>query len=58
MMGVSNTMFGEHNSVAQRMNENYPGLTLSKCICHSIHLCASEACRELRHAPEDLARNI
>lgn len=53
-----NTMFGSHNSVAQRMRETYPGLTLSKCICHSLHLCASEACKELPRAAEDLARDI
>lgn len=29
-----------------------------KCICHSIHLCCSEACKRLPRRCEDLARNI
>lgn len=29
-----------------------------KCVCHSAHLCASEACKQLPRALEDMARNI
>lgn len=29
-----------------------------KCICHSLHLCASEACKQLPRKTEDLARDI
>lgn len=53
-----NTMFGGNNSVAQRLNDNFPGLTLSKSVCHSLHLCPSEACKELPRAPGELAREI
>lgn len=53
-----NTMMGAHNSVASRFKENCPGITIMKCICHSIHLCASEACKVLPRTCEDLARNI
>lgn len=28
------------------------------CVCHSAHLCASEACKELPRSCEDMARNI
>lgn len=29
-----------------------------KCICHSLHLCASESCKSLPRKCEDLARDI
>lgn len=53
-----NTMFGEKNSVSQRLQELLPGITVQKCLCHSLHLCASEACKELPRHLEDLVRNI
>ncbi|KAE8745949.1 hypothetical protein FOCC_FOCC007310 [Frankliniella occidentalis] len=53
-----NTMFGSNNSVAQRLQETFPGITVLKCLCHSLHLVASEACKELPRKIEDLARNI
>jgi hypothetical protein len=31
---------------------------VQKCICHSLHLCASEDCKCLPRLCEDLARNI
>lgn len=53
-----NAMMGQLNSVASRLTENLPGITILKCICHSLHLCASEACKMLPRRCEDLARNI
>lgn len=53
-----NTMFGEHNSVVSRLILNFPGIIIQKCICHSLHLCASEACKVLPRYCEDLAREI
>ncbi|KAK3931743.1 Zinc finger protein 862, partial [Frankliniella fusca] len=53
-----NTMFGTNNSVASRLQESYKGVIVNKCRCHSLHLCASEACKELPRCIEDLARNI
>lgn len=53
-----NTMMGEYNSVASRFKEQCPGIIIMKCICHSFHLCASEACKKLPRTCEDLARNI
>lgn len=53
-----NTMFGVKNSVVSRLKENFPGIIIQKCICHSLHLCASEACKVLPRHCEDLARNI
>lgn len=40
--GASNIM-GAHNSLTSRLREAAPGVTVFKCICHSIHLCASQA---------------
>lgn len=53
-----NTMFGSKNSVATKLANDIPGLMLQKCMCHSLHLCASEACKKLPRRCEDLARNI
>nr|CAH7749979.1 unnamed protein product [Callosobruchus chinensis] len=51
-------MMGSKNSVASRFRENFKGIIILKCICHPLHLCASEACKNLPRTPEDLARNI
>lgn len=51
-------MMGEHNSVSSRLKEHCPGITIMKCVCHSAHLCASQACKELPRRCEDLAREI
>ncbi|XP_031334601.1 zinc finger BED domain-containing protein 5-like [Photinus pyralis] len=53
-----NTMFGSKNSVASKLANDIPGLMLQKCVCHSLHLCASEACKHLPRRCEDLARNV
>lgn len=52
------TMMGQHNSVAGRFKEECPGIFILKYVCHSAHLCASEACKSLPRSVEDLARNI
>ncbi|CAH1984317.1 unnamed protein product [Acanthoscelides obtectus] len=36
-----NTMFGANNSVVSRLKLNLLGIIVQKCICHSLHLCAS-----------------
>ena len=53
-----NVMMGEFNSVASRFKEQCPGIVIMKCICHSLHLCSSQACKTLPRICEDLARNI
>lgn len=53
-----NVMMGAHNSVSSKLKNNFPGIKIFKCICHSMHLCASAACKELPRRCEDLARNI
>lgn len=52
-----NVMMGKHNSVVSRLKESCPGLFVMKCVCHSAHLCVSEACKSLPRACEDLTRN-
>ncbi|GBP33090.1 Zinc finger protein 862 [Eumeta japonica] len=51
-------MMGSRNSVASRFLEHCPGTYIFKCVCHSLHLCASEACKELPRGCETLARNV
>lgn len=53
-----NTMMGKHNSVMSRFLKDFPGIYISKCICHSIHLCSSAASKELPRQAEDLTRDI
>lgn len=53
-----NTMMGKTNSVMSRIKELCPGITIMKCICHSLHLCASEACKMIPRSCEDMARNV
>lgn len=54
----ANVMFGVHHSVMQLLKNDIPGLFVMKCICHSLHLCASNACHKLPTHLEDLARDI
>lgn len=53
-----NSMMGSNNSVASRMIHNFPGITIWTCICLSLHLCTSEACKSLPKRFEDLARRV
>lgn len=54
----ANVMFGAHQSVMKLLKNDIPGLFVMKCICHSFHLCASNACHKLPMHLEDLARDI
>lgn len=53
-----NTMFGGQNSVVSRLQTNLPGIVVQKCVCHSLHLVSSDACKVLPRQCEDLAREI
>lgn len=53
-----NTIMGENNSVMTRFQSECPGIFICKCICHSLHLCSSAACKELPTRVEDLPRDI
>lgn len=53
-----NTMMGAHNSVASRLKKEFPHITIIKCICHSLALCANNGCKKLPRSPENLAHNI
>ncbi|XP_076049748.1 uncharacterized protein LOC143030484 [Oratosquilla oratoria] len=56
--GCSVMMGAHNNSVASRFRNECPGLFVIKCVCHSAHLCASEACKALRRKCEDSAREV
>lgn len=53
-----NTMMGAHNSVMTRFQEACPGIYISKCICHSLHICASNAAKCLPRRCEDLVKDV
>ncbi|XP_064091606.1 uncharacterized protein LOC135205173 [Macrobrachium nipponense] len=55
--GAANIM-GGNNSISSSFREEFPGIAIFKCICHSVHLCASEAVKYLPRHCEDLVRNI
>lgn len=42
-----NTIFGERNSVSQKLKLKIPHLLSVKCVCHLIHLCSSKAFAQL-----------
>ena len=42
-----NVMFGDRNSVTQKLKLKIPGLLTVKCACHSMHLCSSKAFSQL-----------
>jgi hypothetical protein len=53
-----NTMFGIHHSVSTILREKYPWIVIVKCTCHSLHLAASYASRQLPKFIEDVCRNV
>lgn len=55
--GASN-LTGIHDSVVSRLMTEAPGITVLKCVCHSSHLCASQASKTLPCRCEDLLRNV
>lgn len=55
--GASNIM-GKINSVSSRLRREMPGITIIKCVAHSIHLCSSEAAKTLPRSCEELIRNV
>lgn len=55
--GAANIM-GCFNSVTSRMKHEMPGISILRCVSHSIHLCSSEAAKTLPRSCEDLVRNV
>ena len=51
-------MFGQHHSVFTLLKAEIPHLFAMKCLCHSVHLCASHACERLPRSVEDLVCEI
>lgn len=41
------TMMGRHNSVSRRLRNDLPGITINRCICHSLHLWGVQAASSL-----------
>lgn len=56
-MLIGAVMMGAHNSVSSRFRDECPGIFVLKCVCHSAHICTSEACKVLPRC-EDLAREV
>ncbi|XP_015176551.1 PREDICTED: uncharacterized protein LOC107066440, partial [Polistes dominula] len=53
-----NAMMGKHNSVRTRFEDSCPNIYIMTCICHSLHLCASEACDAIPSDCEKLFHSI
>lgn len=51
-------MAGQLNGLQSKLKSDCPHLFYMKCVCHSLHLCASHACKVLPVKIENLARNI
>lgn len=62
MVGFSadtcNTMFGENNSVSQKLRALIPHLLTVKCSCQSCHLCSSKAFAMLPTLIEEFLRQL
>jgi len=53
-----NIMFGQQHSVSTILKEKYPWIVAVKCTCHSLHLAASYAAKQLPRFIEDLCKNV
>lgn len=51
-------MTGKNHSVAKVLRNDCPNLVIIKCVCHSMALCASYACKKLPSVVEKMAKNI
>lgn len=51
-------MTGKNHSVAKLLRNDCPNLVIIKCVCHSMALCASYACKKLPSVVEKMAKNI
>ncbi|XP_025203832.1 zinc finger protein 862-like [Melanaphis sacchari] len=54
----ANVMFGEHHSVKTLLENEVPSIFVIKCLCHSLALCASYACKKIPIEVEELMREI
>ncbi|XP_071041980.1 zinc finger protein 862-like [Parasteatoda tepidariorum] len=54
---TTNVMFGEHNSVVQKLRNESPDCMFIKCVCHSTALAVSKACLKFPRDIEDLIRD-
>lgn len=54
----ANVMMGCNNSVRTRMEATIPSIFIMRCICHSAHLAASNACTALPKETEDFVRDV
>ncbi|KAJ8932217.1 hypothetical protein NQ314_014837 [Rhamnusium bicolor] len=44
---TTNVIFGQNNSIVSRIKEANPNCVFVKCVCHSVALAVSYACKEL-----------
>lgn len=54
----ANVMTGKNNSLATKLKADVPNLVILKCVCHSMALCSSYACKKLPKEIEQLVRDI
>jgi len=54
---TTNVMFGEHNSIVEKLRRESPDCIFVKCVCHSIALAVSKVCATLPRTCEALVRD-
>jgi hypothetical protein len=54
----ANVMVGKHHSFFTLLQQVIPDLIVVKCVCHSLHLCAEYACKQLPKQLEFLVREV
>lgn len=51
-------MMGVRHSLSSMLKSDIPNLFIMRCVCHSLHLCTSYACKKLPRWVEDMACDI
>lgn len=54
----ANSMMGVNNSLQTMLKKDVPKLFILKCVCHSLALCADNACKKLPTNVENMIRSI
>ena len=54
----ANVMMGAYHSVASMIKQDCPNVFIIKCICHSLALCSSYACKHIPCTVEQLCRDV
>lgn len=55
---TTNVMFGDNNGIVAKIREINPNCIFVKCVCHSVALAVSHACKVLPRSLEQLVKDV